>query len=73
MISRYHDFKKDGVEWMNKSKVLTYEKVMLPLRLDPDVYDAVRKKVNLQKENVRGYSMNQYLTELVMKDLKEDK
>lgn len=54
---------------MNNSKITTREKVMLPLRLPPDVYQKVRKKVNAKKDDVRGYSINKYLTELVMKDL----
>ena len=54
---------------MNNSKISTREKVMLPLRLPPDVYQKVRKKVNAKKDDVRGYSKNKYLTELVMKDL----
>ena len=54
---------------MNNAKVSTQEKVMLPLRLPPDVYQKVRKKVNAKKDDIRGYSINKYLTELVMKDL----
>ena len=54
---------------MNNSKISTREKVMLPLRLPPDVYQKVRKKVNAKKDDVRGYSINKSLTELVMKDL----
>ena len=54
---------------MNNSKVSTQEKVMLPLRLPPDVYQKVRRKVNEKKDDIRGYSINEYLTELVMKDL----
>ena len=54
---------------MNNSKVSTQEKVMLPLRLPPDVYQKVRRKVNAKKDDIRGYSINEYLTELVMKDL----
>lgn len=54
---------------MNNSKVSTQEKVMLPLRLPPEVYQKVRNKVNAKKDDVRGYSINEYLTELVMKDL----
>ena len=54
---------------MNNSKISTREKVMLPLRLPPDVYQKVRRKVNTKKDDIRGYSINEYLTELVMKDL----
>ena len=58
---------------MNSSKVSTQEKVMLPLRLPPDVYQKVRRKVNTKKDDIRGYSINEYLTELVMKDLGVEK
>ncbi len=54
---------------MNNSKVMTAEKIMLPLRLPPEVYKRVRNKVNLKKEDVRGYSINEYLTELITRDL----
>jgi len=54
---------------MNKSDVLTVEKIMLPLRLSPDIYNKVRKAVNDKKTKERGYSINQYLTELITKDL----
>ena len=42
---------------MNNSKVSTQEKVMLPLRLPPEVYQKVRIKVNAKKDDVRGYSI----------------
>ena len=54
---------------MNNTDVITYDKVMLPLRQSPQVYKSIREKVNLKKEKNRGYSINEYLTELVMKDL----
>ena len=58
---------------MNKSDVISYEKVMLPLRLPPELYQKVREKVYLEKENNRGYSINEYLTELIAKDLEGKK
>ena len=58
---------------VNKSDVITYEKVMLPLRLPPEVYQKVREKVYLEKEKNRGYSINEYLTALILKDLDEKK
>jgi len=58
---------------MNDSGVLTYEKVMLTFRLSPELYNQMRKKVNIKKDEVRSYSINQYLTELVMKDLAKKK
>ena len=54
---------------MNTSKVSTQEKIILPLRLPPEIYQKIRKKVNTKKDKVRGYSINEYLTELVIKDL----
>lgn len=54
---------------MNKSDVLTVEKIMLPLRLAPEIYDKVRNKVHEVKSDKRGYSINEYLTELIVKDL----
>ena len=58
---------------MNSSKTPTAEKTMLPLRLPPELYRKVRKKVNLKKEDVRGYSINEYLTERITKDLEGNK
>lgn len=56
---------------MNKSDVITYEKVMLPLRLSPELYQKVREIVYLEKDKNRGYSINEYLTELIEQDLKD--
>jgi hypothetical protein len=56
---------------MNKSDVITYEKIMLTLRLAPEVYQNIREKVYLEKEKKRGYSINEYISELVEKDLKK--
>ena len=64
MISKYG-------EDMNKTKVATYDKIMLPLRLPPDLYQKVVEKVQNEKKDVRGYSINQYITELIEKNLKE--
>ena len=50
---------------MNKTNTPTYEKIMIPLRR---MMDEVQRK----KKDERGYSVNQYLTELLTKDL-EDK
>ena len=54
---------------MNKSDVITYEKVLMSLRLPPEVYQKVREKVYLEKNKNRGYSINEYITELIVKDL----
>lgn len=57
---------------MNNTDVMTVDKVMLTVRLHPKIYKRICKKVNKKKENVRGYSINQYITELVMNDLENN-
>ena len=54
---------------MNNSEIPTISKIMLPLRVSPDLYKKMRDKVYQKKDNQRGYSMNQYLTELITRDL----
>ncbi len=56
---------------MNNSQVKTDEKTMLPLRLPPDLYNKIRKKVYIKKEKNRGYSINEYITELIIKDMED--
>lgn len=56
---------------MNKSDVPTYKKIMIPLRLPPDVYQKILDKVRKEKEVKRGFSINEYLTSLIEKDLEE--
>lgn len=58
---------------MNSSKIPTVEKTMLPLRLPPELYKKLREKVNQKKDDKRGYSINEYLTELIMSDLEGKK
>ena len=58
---------------MNNSGTPTYEKVLIPVRLPPEIYEEVIERVHQRKKKHRGYSMNQYLTELLSKDLKENK
>ena len=55
---------------MNKTNTITYEKVTIPLRLPPEIYNQMVDKVHDKKKEERGYSINQYLTELLTKDLK---
>lgn len=57
---------------MNKSDVITYEKVMMTLRLPPKTYSDMMDKVQKIKRETRGYSVNQYLTDLIERDLKAD-
>ena len=57
---------------MNKSNTPTYEKIMIPLRLPPEIYSRMMDEVQRRKKGERGYSVNQYLIEILTKDL-EDK
>ena len=54
---------------MNKSNTPTYEKIMIPLRLPPEIYHRMMDEVQRKKKDERGYSVNQYLTEILSKDL----
>lgn len=70
IISRYYDIKIGGVN-VNKTKTPTYEKIMIPLRLPPEIYSQMMDEVQKKKKKERGYSVNQYLTEILSKDLEE--
>lgn len=57
---------------MNKTKIPTVDKVTFPLRLPPKMYKQVRDRVNEIKENENyAYSINDFLTEIIEKGLKE--
>ena len=58
---------------MNKTKTPTADKVAFPLRLPPKTYKKIRARVNeiKEKENY-AYSINDFLTEIVEKGLKEN-
>ena len=56
---------------VNKSSTPTYQKIMIPLRLPPDIYNRMVEEVQKKKKKERGYSVNQYLTEILIKDLEE--
>ena len=58
---------------MNKSKTPTSEKIGIPLRLEPELYEKMMDRFQKEKKNQRGYSVNQLLTELLEKELKEKK
>ena len=58
---------------MNKSGMPTRQKIMIPLRLPMEIYEQMAELVHSEKKEARGYSMNQYLTDLVEKDLKARK
>lgn len=55
---------------MNNSKTPTSEKIGIPLRLEPKLYEKMISKVQKEKKRQRGYSINQLLTELLEKELK---
>lgn len=56
---------------MNKTKTLTVDKVTFTLRLPPTMYKKIREKVNEIKENENyAYSINDFLTEIIEKGLK---
>lgn len=58
---------------MNKTKTPTVDKVTFPLRLPPKMYKKIREKVNEIKENENyAYSINDFLTEIIEKGLKEN-
>ena len=56
---------------MNNSKTPTSEKIGIPLRLEPKLYEKMMDRVQKKKKEQRGYSVNQLLTELLEKELKE--
>ena len=58
---------------MNKSNTPTKQKIPIPLRLPPEIYEQMMEVVQKKKKKERGYSVNQYLTEILAKDLKEKK
>ena len=58
---------------MNKSDTPTKQKISIPLRLPPEVYEQMMEVVQKKKKKERGYSVNQYLTEILTKDLEEKK
>ena len=68
IISRYNDIKNGG-GIVNKSDTPTYQKIMIPLRLPPEIYNRMMEVVQKRKKDERGYSVNQYLTEILSNDL----
>jgi len=54
---------------VNKSNTPTNEKIMIPLRLPPDIYHRMMDEVQKKKKEERGYSVNQYLTDILTNDL----
>lgn len=58
---------------MNKSAIPTKQKISIPLRLPPEIYEQMMELIHERKKEERGYSVNQYLTEILANDLKEQK
>ena len=58
---------------MNKSDTPTKQKIPIPLRLPPELYDKLVEAVQKKKKDERGYSINQYITEILEVELKEKK
>ena len=58
---------------MNTSGVPTNHKVAIPLRLPPEIYEEMMELVQKRKKTIRGYSVNQYLTEILIRDLRGNK
>ena len=58
---------------MNKSNTPTNQKIMIPLRLPPEIYSRMMDEVQKKKKDERGYSVNQYLTDILTKDLEGEK
>ena len=57
---------------MNKTETPTVDKKIFPLRLPPKMYKQIRARVNEIKENENyAYSINDFLTEIIEKALKE--
>lgn len=58
---------------MNKTGVATNSKQKYVLRIPPDLYAELWKKVIERKTKKPGYSINEYLTDLINKDLRGKK
>lgn len=70
IVSKYYDIIYGG--WIvNKSDTPTKQKIPIPLRLPPELYEQMMELIHEKKKGERGYSVNQYLTEILVKDLKE--
>ena len=57
---------------MNKSDIPTKQKVSIPLRLPPELYEQMMELIHERKKEERGYSVNEFLTDLIINEL-EDK
>lgn len=57
---------------MNTSGTPTYEKIKLTLRLPPEIYNLMVDHIHKIQKDCRGYSANQYLTDLITHDLRKN-
>lgn len=57
---------------MNKSDTPTKQKVPIPLRLPPILYQKMVDEVQRRKKESRGYSINQFLTDLISNELENE-
>lgn len=57
---------------MNNSKTPTSQKIGVPLRIEPELYNKMVEKVQTIKKKQRAYSINQMLTEMLEEKLKEE-
>ena len=58
---------------MNTSGTPTYEKIRYTLRLPPEIYNLMVEKVHNEQKDCRSYSINQYITDLITHDLRNQK
>ena len=56
---------------MNKSDTPTKQKISISLRLPPELYEQMMELIHERKKEERGYSINQYITEILEGELKE--
>ena len=57
---------------MNTSGTPTYEKIRYTLRLPPEIYNLMVEKIHNEQKDCRGYSINQYITDLITHDLRKN-
>ena len=57
---------------MNKSDTPTKQKISIPLRLPPELYEQMMELIHERKKEERGYSINQFLTDLISNELENE-
>ena len=57
---------------MNKSDTPTNQKISIPLRLPPELYEQMMELIHKRKKEERGYSINQFLTDLISNELENE-